>query len=128
VRATPFYDYFLQNYDEKLKREHGHHYTPWQVVFFMVRCLDDLMRQKFNQPEGRLSALLLDPAAGTSTFLITAAQYVAEKFACHLFRPCQSVFVRVPLGNGRDRSLRAQKSEFKPQPKGRQKEGKSLGI
>ena len=85
-----FYEDFLQAYDPKLRELRGVYYTPEPVVSYIVRSVDRLLRDEFGLehgladtdtvevPEGegeeqtwRTSprVLILDPAAGTGTFL-----------------------------------------------------------
>ena len=66
-----FYETFLAEYDKKLRESRGVYYTPEPVVDYIVRGVDWLLKEKFGKPEGLAdpSALILDPATGTATFL-----------------------------------------------------------
>ena len=66
-----FYETFLAEYDKKLRESRGVYYTPEPVVDYIVRSVDWLLKEKFGKPEGLAdpSALILDPATGTATFL-----------------------------------------------------------
>ena len=82
-----FYEDFLAAYDPKLRELRGVYYTPEPVVSYIVRSVDSLLRRKFGLTDGladtttveaqaangetRMSprVLILDPAAGTGTFL-----------------------------------------------------------
>ena len=82
-----FYEDFLQAYDPKLRELRGVYYTPEPVVSYIVRSVHRLLQDKFNLKDGladrstieieaddgeRLTVprvLILDPAAGTGTFL-----------------------------------------------------------
>ena len=82
-----FYEDFLRAYDPELREMRGVYYTPEPVVSYIVRSIDALLRETFNlndgladnqttvieQPDGSTvdapKVLILDPAAGTGTFL-----------------------------------------------------------
>jgi hypothetical protein len=66
-----FYERFLFEYDPALRKSRGVYYTPEPVVDYIVRGVDELLQTRFNKPRGLAdpSALILDPATGTATFL-----------------------------------------------------------
>ncbi|MFC1655437.1 type ISP restriction/modification enzyme [Patescibacteria group bacterium] len=94
-----FYETFLAEYDKGLRKSRGVYYTPEPVVSFIVRSVDQLLKTKFNLPKGLADTSkidhkfkiqaedgrtkdgikrtsdqihkvqVLDPAAGTGTFL-----------------------------------------------------------
>ncbi|WP_296502166.1 type ISP restriction/modification enzyme [Rhodoferax sp.] len=66
-----FYETFLAEYDRKLRESRGVYYTPEPVVDYIVRGVDWLLANRFDKPDGLAdpSALILDPATGTATFL-----------------------------------------------------------
>ena len=82
-----FYEDFLAAYDPRLRKMRGVYYTPEPVVSYIVRSIDHLLRTHFNLNDGLASTekinieisedeqeesprvLILDPAAGTGTFL-----------------------------------------------------------
>ena len=75
-----FYENFLSAYDPALRERAGVYYTPDPVVDFLVRAVDDLLRQEFGKSEGLAdpSVRLLDPATGTATFLARAYRQVHQ--------------------------------------------------
>ena len=77
-----FYETFLAAYDPALREQRGVYYTPDQVVEFIVRAVDDLLRDPdtFDKPQGLADAsvTLLDPAVGTGTFLAHAYKHVYD--------------------------------------------------
>ena len=82
-----FYEDFLAAYDYELREMRGVYYTPEPVVSYIVRSVDFLLRDRFGLADGladskeitadgpdgtqekRPGVLILDPAAGTGTFL-----------------------------------------------------------
>lgn len=79
-----FYEPFLAEYDIDEKNNRGVFYTPKQVVDFIVRGVDHLLKTKLDKPQGlstysqgnpEKSVHLLDPATGTGTFIISAVQH-----------------------------------------------------
>lgn len=90
-----FYEEFLTRYDRKMRADAGAFYTPRQMVRFMVRAVDDILRGTFGLPDGvaddstwtdvashigielpsQVAAderfvSMIDPATGTGTFLV----------------------------------------------------------
>ncbi|GEM_PF-1571859 len=47
-----FYETFLGEYNPKLKEKRGVYYTSEPVVGFIVRSVNELLKTKFNMPEG----------------------------------------------------------------------------
>lgn len=87
-----FYEDFLDKYEHETKKRRGVYYTPQPVVRFMVKAVDDILKQEFGfndgladtaektvqeNVRGRKNGIsanvpaiqILDPAAGTGTFL-----------------------------------------------------------
>jgi predicted helicase len=66
-----FYETFLRAYDPEAKIMRGIFYTPDPVVSYIVRSADYLLKTRLDIPQGLADAnvLILDPAAGTATFL-----------------------------------------------------------
>lgn len=54
-------------YDSKLRKQSGSYYTPNAVASFMVRFVDDILREKLNRTRGfaESDVILVDPAMGT---------------------------------------------------------------
>ncbi len=77
-----FYETFLAKYDPKERERRGVYYTPEPVVGYIVRSLHGLLKEKFGKQDGLASdgVTLLDPAAGTMTFVARAAQQAVEEF------------------------------------------------
>ena len=47
-----FYETFLAEYDPKLRKARGVWYTPAPVVNFIVRAVDDILKNDFDLPQG----------------------------------------------------------------------------
>jgi hypothetical protein len=77
------YEDFLAVYDAQLRQQTGSYYTPNDLVSFMVRSTDDLLRSKLDLPQGFASpeVVVVDPAMGTGTFLLHILQQVADTVA-----------------------------------------------
>ena len=100
-----FYEEFLTRYDRKMRADAGAFYTPRQVVRFMVRSVDDVLRQTFGLQDGvaddstwaEVTAHLgidlpagvraderfvsmIDPATGTGTFLVEWISQAVSSF------------------------------------------------
>lgn len=105
-----FYETFLGEYSHSLKVERGVWYTPQPVVNFIVRSVDDILKQEFNLPHGLADSTkttitvkvptndrrspsglkdhekevhrvqILDPATGTGTFLSEVVKHIHKKF------------------------------------------------
>jgi len=77
-----FYETFLAEYDPKMRERRGVYYTPEPVVFYIVSSLHNILKEHFNRADGFASdtVTVLDPAAGTLTFLADAAKLAVEEF------------------------------------------------
>lgn len=74
-----FYEDFLKEYDDVLRKKMGAYYTPLPVVQFIVRAVDYLLEEEFGlagglantskTKEGLHRVQVLDPAVGTGTFI-----------------------------------------------------------
>ena len=77
-----FYETFLAQYDPGELERRGVYYTPEPVVGYIVRSLHGLLKTEFDKHDGLASdgVTLLDPAAGTMTFVARAAQEAVAEF------------------------------------------------
>jgi len=93
-----FYETFLAAYDPALRKARGVWYTPQPVVNFIVRAVDDILKIEFGLPQGladnsKISipslqggfkdvhkVQILDPAAGTGTFLAEVIKHIYRRF------------------------------------------------
>lgn len=101
-----FYEEFLGCYDPDAKKKNGVYYTPQEVVEFIVRAIDEILKNDFNLPLGladtsKIDTIvrekevgkdiavehikhlhrvqILDPATGTGTFLAEVVGRIKEK-------------------------------------------------
>ncbi len=91
-----FYETFLVQYDPDERERRGVYYTPEPVVGYIVRSLHDLLKMEFGKPDGLASdgVTLLDPAAGTMTFVARAAQEAVAEFENKYGSGGRSDFIR----------------------------------
>jgi len=88
-----FYETFLGAYDKKLRKSRGVWYTPEPVVNFIVRAVDSILKTEFGLQRGLADSAkvsvggksihrvqILDPAAGTGTFLADIVKFIHESF------------------------------------------------
>ncbi|MBC8274046.1 MAG: N-6 DNA methylase [Chloroflexi bacterium] len=77
-----FYETFLAEYNPKERERRGVYYTPEAVVSYIVRSLNILLKEHFGREDGlgSKSVTVLDPAAGTLTFLAQASKLAAQEF------------------------------------------------
>ena len=80
-----FYEDFLKEYDNNLRKKTGSYYTPPEVVHAMVRLVDEALRsdQRFGVAQGLASSdvTVADPATGTGTFILGVLRRIAETTA-----------------------------------------------
>lgn len=99
-----FYETFLATYDPSLREIRGIYYTPQPVVSFIVRSVNNVLKEHFNIRQGLAATetvefeykgeeqqeetikstspkvLILDPACGTGTFLYHVVDFIRNKF------------------------------------------------
>jgi len=77
-----FYETFLAHYDPAERERRGVYYTPEPVVSYIVRSIHALLKSEFAMADGLADprVTLLDPAAGTMTFVAHAAQLAVREF------------------------------------------------
>jgi predicted helicase len=105
-----FYETFLTEYDQSLRKARGVYYTPEPVVSFIVRSVDQILKTKFDLPKGLGDTTkvehefkiqgddgrtkdgtksvtekihkvqILDPAVGTGTFLNEVIHEIHKTF------------------------------------------------
>ena len=76
-----FYEDYLKAYDPAMRKGRGVYYTPPPIVNFIVRAVDDILKDKFGIREGLANhhrVTVLDFACGTGTFLLDVCQRIFE--------------------------------------------------
>ncbi|PZS90098.1 DEAD/DEAH box helicase [Stenotrophomonas maltophilia] len=71
---TELYEKFFKVAFKKMTDRLGIVYTPVQIVDFIIRSADDLMRKEFGQSLADDGVHILDPFTGTGTFLVRLLQ------------------------------------------------------
>jgi predicted helicase len=71
---TELYEKFFKVAFKKMTDRLGIVYTPVQVVDFIIRSADDIMRKEFGQGLADEGVHILDPFTGTGTFLVRLLQ------------------------------------------------------
>jgi len=76
-----FYETFLKNYNPKERQRLGVYYTPLPVVSYITTSIHKFLKSKFGEVEGLATndVTLLDPAAGTLTFVVQAIKQVQKE-------------------------------------------------
>jgi len=77
-----FYETFLAAYDPEERKHRGVYYTPEPVVSYIVRSVNYLLKKKFGLRQGLASkeVTLLDPAAGTMSFVAEAVRQAVKEW------------------------------------------------
>ena len=73
---------FLEAYDPDLRKRTGAYYTPREVVAFMTRFVDEVLRTHLGRPLGLAArdVLVVDPCMGTGSFLTAVIDQVDGLF------------------------------------------------
>ena len=91
-----FYETFLAEYDPATRERRGVYYTPEPVVYYIVKSLHEILKTVFGRKDGFASdsVTVLDPAAGTLTFLAATAKLAAEEFVARYGEGSRDKFIR----------------------------------
>jgi predicted helicase len=76
-----FYEDYLKAYDPAMRKGRGVYYTPPPVVNFIVRAVDDILKERFDIRDGLADnkrVTVLDFACGTGTFLLEVFQRIFD--------------------------------------------------
>ena len=77
-----FYENFLAAYDKKLRKQKGVYYTPNQVVNFIVRSINEILKDIFKIESGfsdKDKVTVLDFATGTGTFILEILELIFDE-------------------------------------------------
>ncbi|MCX7854973.1 MAG: DUF559 domain-containing protein [Anaerolineae bacterium] len=91
-----FYETFLAEYDPETRERRGVYYTPQPVVRYIVRAVHHLLQTRFGLADGLADqqVTLLDPAAGTLTFVAEAVQLAFGEFVGKYGEGAKDAFLR----------------------------------
>lgn len=76
-----FYEDYLKAFDKDTRKGRGVYYTPPPIVNFIVRAVDDILKDKFEIADGLADhrrVTVLDFACGTGTFLLEVMNQIFE--------------------------------------------------
>lgn len=75
-----FYEPFLEAFDPDLREELGVWYTPTEVIQYMVKRVDRVLREELGRPDGLADkdVYVLDPATGTGAYLVAVLEHIYE--------------------------------------------------
>ena len=76
-----FYEDYLKAFDKETRKARGVYYTPPPIVNFIVRAVDDILKDKFEIADGLADhkrVTVLDFACGTGTFLLEVMNRIFE--------------------------------------------------
>jgi hypothetical protein len=91
-----FYETFLAAYDPATRERRGVFYTPEAVVSYIARSVHLVLKDHFGRKDGFASdaVTVLDPAAGTLTFLAEAARLAVLEFTTKYGQAGKTAFIR----------------------------------
>lgn len=72
--VVELYDNFFYSAFPKLRDRLGIVYTPVEIVDFIIRSVDELLRSEFGQTLGSRGVHIIDPFVGTGTFITRLLQ------------------------------------------------------
>ena len=70
------YEDFYKTYNPEAADRLGVVYTPNEIVDFMIRAADSLLRRHFDRTLADRGVQILDPATGTGTFVTSLIEYL----------------------------------------------------
>ena len=75
-----FYEPFLAAFDPTLRKDLGVWYTPPEIVRYMVRRVDSVLKTELNIPDGLADdrVRVLDPCGGTGAYLVETLRVIGE--------------------------------------------------
>jgi len=86
AESTPlihFYETFLEKYDPETRQQKGVYYTPEPVVEWITQSVNSVLKTDLDREDGLANddVTILDPAAGTMTFMTAATRLAVEEYA-----------------------------------------------
>ncbi|MFD9306019.1 type ISP restriction/modification enzyme [Streptomyces sp. NPDC060048] len=76
-----FYEHFLEEYDNDLRKRTGSYYTPVEVVTAMTRIVHEALQGRLAMESGLADprVTVVDPAMGTGTFLLEVIRRISAQ-------------------------------------------------
>jgi type I restriction-modification system DNA methylase subunit len=102
-----FYEDFLAKYDAKMKKSRGVYYTPPPIVNFIVRAIDDILKDTFGTKDGLADnkrVTVLDFACGTGTFLLEVFERIFDNIG-GADSPKAGLYARTDRNRGRSKRV-----------------------
>jgi predicted helicase len=72
------YEKFFQGFSVKVADTHGIVYTPQPVVNFMVKSVNEILKQEFGKSLSDKGVQILDPFTGTGNFIVRTMQEIKK--------------------------------------------------
>ena len=73
------YNKFFKTAFESTTKRLGIVFTPIEVVDFIIKSVDDVMKKHFNKSLADENVHILDPFTGTGTFIVRILSYLKDK-------------------------------------------------
>ncbi len=73
------YETYYKKHDPEKAKKEGIVYTPSEVVNFMVRSVNHILKTDFNKDLSSDNVTILDPCTGTGTFLVHILREIGSK-------------------------------------------------
>ena len=91
-----FYETFLAEYDPEERERRGVFYTPTPIVSYIVRSIHLILKEKFGLEDGLADekVTILDPAAGTLTFIVEVIKEAVKEFTSKYGRGAIEEFIK----------------------------------
>ena len=90
------YETFYERYDPKKADRDGIVYTPTEVVEFIVKSTDHLLRKNFARSLSDEEVVILDPFAGTGTFIVHVLERISIEQLDKKVRQARCMQTRYP--------------------------------
>ena len=83
------YEQFFQGFSVEVADTHGIVYTPQPIVDFMVKSVEQILRNEFDTSLSDEGVHIIDPFVGTGNFIVRIMREIrktalADKYACEL--------------------------------------------
>jgi predicted helicase len=72
------YERFFQSFSAKEADTHGIVYTPIEIVRFMVRSVEEILKKEFGRSLSDENVHILDPFVGTGTFILEVMKAISR--------------------------------------------------